>query len=244
MNNPKIWKGHTEIIEAILRWAAHNSADLMEQLSRVSNLSARVLWICGAAGSGESRISHSVAVRLQRLERLGSLYCCYYKNRETLNPTSLFGAITRHLADRDPLRKPHIVATIRDIGIQRTKICQQQYRHFIVAPSADLPVVISNTVMVIDAIGSVHERVDALEILTKRAHELPDGLRIVVTSRFERDIQETLQSPEAVGVDCMLGDIPASLTLSVYVPDGRQWFKFRPIAKTAGFYGMPLHPQR
>ena len=44
-----------------------------------------------------------------------------------------------------------------------------------------------------DEIGSAQDREDALEILTKRAHELPDGLRIVVTSRFEQDIQDAPQ---------------------------------------------------
>jgi hypothetical protein len=206
-----------EIIEAILRWATHaDTLDPKEPLSRVPKLSARVLWLCGVAGSGKSRISRSVAARLQKLQRLGSLYCCDYKNRETLNPSSLFSTIARHLADRDPLRKQRLVAAIRDeTAIRRTEICQQQYRHFIVAPSADLPV-IGDTVVVIDAfdeIGDAEDRVDALEILTKSAHELPDGLRIVVTSRFEQDIQDALQSPEVVGVDCILmEDIPTGLT--------------------------------
>jgi hypothetical protein len=189
-------------------------------------LSARVLWLCGVAGSGKSRISRSVAARLQKLQRLGSLYCCDYKNRETLNPSTLFSTIARHLADRDPLRKQRLVAAIRDeTAIRRTEICRQQYQHFIVTPSADLPIV-GDTVIVIDAfdeIGSVQDRVDTLEVLTKRAHELPDGLRIVVTSRFEGDIQKALQSLDAVGVDYILmEDIPTDLTardISVYVRD-------------------------
>jgi hypothetical protein len=210
-------------------------------------LSARVLWLCGVAGSGKSRISRSVAARLQRLERLGSLYCCDYKNRETLNPGTLFSTIARHLADRDPLRKQRLVAAIRDdTAIRRIEICRQQYRHFIVTPSADLPVV-GDTVIVIDAfdeIGNTQDREDALEILTKRAHELPDGLRIMVTSRFEGDIQKALQSPEAVGVDYMLmEDIPADLTgrdISVYVCDalkdvtGLNSAQLAELAKAAG----------
>jgi hypothetical protein len=76
---------------------------------------------------------------------------------------------------------------------------------------------------VIDAFGSALDREDALEILTKRAHELPNGLRIVVTSRFEQDIQEALQSPEAISVDYVLmEDIPTGLTardIAVHVRD-------------------------
>ena len=48
----------TEIIESILRWAIHaDCPDLKEQIGRVPDPSARVLWLCGVAGSGnlESR---------------------------------------------------------------------------------------------------------------------------------------------------------------------------------------------
>jgi hypothetical protein len=102
-------------------------------------------------------------------------------------------------------------------------------------------------VIVIDAfdeIGSAQDREDALEILTKRAHELPDGLRIVVTSRFERDIQDALQLPEAAGVDYMLmEDIPTDLTvrdIAVYVQDALKSVKgltsaqLAELAKAAG----------
>ena len=210
-------------------------------------MSARVLWLCGVAGSGKSRISRSVAARLHKLQRLGSLYCCDYKNRETLNPRSLFSTIALHLADRDPLRKQRLVAAIRGEGaIRRTEVCRQQYQYFIIAPSAGLRVV-GDTVIVIDAfdeIGSAQDREDALEILTKRAHELPDGLRIVVTSRLERDIQDALQLPEAAGVGYMLmEDIPTDLTvrdIAVYVQDALKGVKgltsaqLAELAKAAG----------
>ena len=238
----------TEIIEAILQWATHAiSPDAKDQIGGAPKLSARVLWLCGVAGSGKSRISRSVAARLHKLQRLGSLYCCDYKNQETLNPRSLFSTIALHLADRDPLRKQRLVAAIREErAVRRTEICRQQYQHLVVNPSADLPVV-GDTVIVIDAfdeIGSVRDREDALEILTKRAHELPDGLRIVVTSRFERDIQDALQLPEAVGVAYMLmEDIPTYLTMqdiAAYVQDALKSVKgltsaqLAELAKAAG----------
>jgi len=220
----------TEIIESILRWAVHaNCPDPKEEVGRVPKPGARVLWLCGVAGSGKSRISRSVAARLDKLQRLGSLYCCDYKNRETLNPGSLFSTIARHLADQDELRKLHLVASVKDkTAIRKTDICRLQYQHFIVAPSAHLPAV-GDTVIVIDAfdeIGNADDRADALEILTERAHELPNGLRIIVTSRFEQDVQTALRSPEAVGADYLLmQDIPTSLTvrdISVYVHDTLQ----------------------
>jgi hypothetical protein len=212
----------TEIIDTVVRWAAHaDSPDIKGQIGKVPKSSA---WLCGVAGSGKSRISRSVAARLQKLQRLGSLFCCDYKNRETLNPSSLFSTIALHLADHDPPRKQHLVTAIRDdTATRRTRICRQQFQHFIIAPSTDLPIV-GDTVIVIDAFnGSTHDRAHALEILTKRAHELPDGLRIVVTSRFEGDIQKALQSSQASDVDYILmEEIPADLTMrdvSIFVHD-------------------------
>src|SRR3984885_9957391 len=146
----------TEIIESILRWAVHaNCPHPKEEISGVRKPDARVLWLCGVAGSGKSRISRSVAARLEKLQRLGSLYCCDYKNREGLNPGSLFSTIARHLADRDPLRKQRLVGAIKDdTAIRRTSICRQQFQHFIVTPSTDLPVV-GDTVIVIDAFDEI-----------------------------------------------------------------------------------------
>ena len=217
----------TEILDTIMRWTLHaDPPDGEEQFGKVPRLSARVLWLCGVAGSGKSRISRSIATRLQELQRLGSLYCCDYRNRATLNPETLFSTIAQHLASHDPLRRQHLLAAIKDDkAIRTTKICRQQYQHFIVQPSTDLPIV-GDTVIVIDAfdeIGDIEDRAVALDILSRHAHELPPGLRIVVTSRFEDDIQEALQSPKAVGVDFMLmEDIPTDLTardISHYVHD-------------------------
>src|ERR1700733_12200490 len=76
-----------EIIEAILRWATHaDCPDPKAQVGKAPKLSARVLWLCGVAGSGKSRISRSVAARLHGLQRLGSLFCCDPKKRATVNP--------------------------------------------------------------------------------------------------------------------------------------------------------------
>jgi len=214
----------TEIIDAIVRWAVHaDSPNAKEQTGRVLKSSARVLWLCGVAGSGKSRISRSVAARLQKLQRLGSLYCCDYKNKASLNPDSLFSTIAQHLSDRDPLRKKRLIAAIKeDKTIRTTRICRQQYWNFIVAPSVDLPIV-GDTMIVIDAfdeIGSIEDRAVALDILTRHAHELPPGLRVVVTSRFEDDIQEALRAPH---VDYMLmDDIPPDITardIHLYVHD-------------------------
>lgn len=65
-----------------------------------------------------------------------------------------------------------------------------------------------------DEIRSTEDRADALEIPTKRAHKIPDGFRIVVTSRFEWGIQKALRFPKSDGVDYLLmEDIPTGFTV-------------------------------
>jgi hypothetical protein len=48
----------------------------------VPKLSACILRLRGVAGCSKFRIARSVAARLQKLQRLGSLYCCDYENRD------------------------------------------------------------------------------------------------------------------------------------------------------------------
>ena len=157
-----------------MRWALQaDSPNGEEQIGQVPTLSTRVLWLRGVAGSGKARISCSIATRLRELQHSGLLYCC---DSRMLNPESLFTTIAQHLASHNPLRRRHLVATIKDDkAICTTKICRQQYQHFIIRPSTDLPIV-GNTVIVIDAfdeIGSVGDCVAALDILSRHAHELP-----------------------------------------------------------------------
>ena len=95
----------TEIIDTIMRWTLHaDSPDEEEQIGKVPKLSARVLWLCGVAGLGKSRISRSIAMRLQELERLGSLYCCEaQRNRDSAVTRSQSQATKLQLFSSFPL---------------------------------------------------------------------------------------------------------------------------------------------
>ena len=67
----------------------------------------------------------------------------------------------------------------------------------------------------------------ALDILSRHAHELPPGLCIVVTSRFQDDIQDALQSPKAAGVDFLMEKIPTDLTVTYLITCMMSWEMFR-----------------
>jgi hypothetical protein len=207
----------TEIIDAIVRWAvgADTPSDSRGSMTLNSNESSRVLWLCGTAGAGKSSILRSCAKLVSDLERKGSYYG-FDKNKPLANLTNLFSTIARDLAELDDSRKQRLINAIRkDIAIRTSDNCKLQFQHFIIASFEDDKAV-GETVVFIDAFdesGDVTARADALAILTKRASEFPPGLRVVVTSRYEHDIQDALQSPLPPGVDIMLvDDIPTYQT--------------------------------
>lgn len=209
-----------EIIESIVYWAT--GAQLPQNEARqwgswVPNPNARVLWVCGMSGAGKSTIIRSVAARLEELGRLGTLYGFSDATQATTNPSTLFSTIARDLADRDSLRKQLLIDLIKvNESIRTTTDCRLQFQHFILAPSSEIASV-GETVIIIDAFdesGNMQVRRDILGILTKRAHDFPSGLRFIITSRFESDVQESLSSlPTNTYVDLLLLDnIPPHLT--------------------------------
>jgi hypothetical protein len=208
----------TEIIDAIVRWAIGAdtaSVDSSGAITLSSNDSSRVLWLCGTAGAGKSSILRSCAKRVSELERTGSYYG-FDKNKPTADLTNLFSTIARDLADLDDSRKQRLVDAVKkDTGIRRTDNCKLQFQHFI-KKSFENDQALGPTIVFIDAFdesGDVMARANALAILTKRASELPPGLRVIVTSRYEHDIQDALQFPLPPGVDVRLADdIPTDQT--------------------------------
>jgi len=217
-----------EIIEAIVAWAL--DADLPSDRAALFPIpkSARILWLCGVAGSGKSQIARSVAKTLQEHGRLGSMYFCDAQKKTDLHVGNLFSTIAQHLSKLDPLRERRLADEIKDDkAVRATELCKEQFQRFIVAPSEELPV-IGNTVIVIDAFdelgGDPRELAGALSILTQRANELPDGIRILVTSRFELNVQKALNSAsrshESQVGHILMDSIPMNLTtrdIEIYV---------------------------
>ena len=169
-------------------------------------------------------------------------------------PGTLFSTIAPQLADCDALRKQRLVDVIaRDTSIRTTEICKSQFKHFIVTPSENLPTV-GKTIIVIDAfhkIGDERMRAESLSILTQRASELPDGLRILVTSRFEFDIQRALGSALQMPGDAavgyvLMGNIPKHLTsrdIGIYVQDQLRYDSFNSDEQTScgDVFSMDTH---
>lgn len=192
----------------------------------------RVLFLCGVAGAGKSSIALSIARAIRRMGLLGSMYSFQLAKQATLNPTNLFSTIARHLAEHDsfrkertinltgksefitpgvlsPDRKQRLIEVIRESDpiLRATLSPTEQFDNFLLPLLAleQDQTAVTPTVIVIDALdecGSLHSRRETLNILTQRAHELPPSVRLIVTSRYDEDVQRALE-PRPKGV-CLL----------------------------------------
>lgn len=152
----------TEIIDAMIHWGF--GADVPPSMAKNPmmqyNASARVLWVCGTAGSGKTSILHSCAAKAKAMGRRGAYYG-FDKNLPTATISCLFSTIGRDLADLDPVRKHQLVESIKDDNEKRTTVnCDLQFEYHIVAPTMGVAS-IGETVIFIDAFdesGNFEER--------------------------------------------------------------------------------------
>lgn len=131
------------------------------------------------------------------MKRLGSFYAFDQAARAEVNPSTLFSTVARDLVDQDALRKRKLLAVIKDdTNVRKTRNVAEQFEAFILAPARAISdAIIGDIVIVIDAFdesADVSGRKELLKILTNRAGDLPEGVKIIVTSRSEPDLWEAL----------------------------------------------------
>jgi hypothetical protein len=155
----------------------------------------RVLLLSGMAGVGKSAIAHSLAKLFDGLGRLGSSYCFDRANQAERRPDNLFSTIARDLADLDPEWRSTLSQVIhRKTALRNTRAPREQFEQFILDPATDLTSV-GPLLIVIDALdesGDEESRQGILSILANKAAELSSNFRILVTSRAEQDIIDSL----------------------------------------------------
>lgn len=209
----------TEVVDAIVNWAIGGDppTDPPSYLKALVP-ETRVLWVCGLAGEGKSSIATTVAKRVKAMGLLGSVYSFQGTNQAALNPKNLFSTISRHLAKDDVSWKSRLLEIIRqsDEITHETTSPTKQFDTFILAPGIRATIV-GWRVIVIDAFdeaGNRSARAEILRTLTRRAGDLPDGLRIIITSRTEDDVMNALSSRPNGVVTLMMHQLPHEQTES------------------------------
>ncbi|KAF8292340.1 hypothetical protein DL93DRAFT_2036131, partial [Clavulina sp. PMI_390] len=174
------------ILKAFINWA-----------KGALNIGTRILWLCGVAGSGKSSIALSVALGAHEAGVLGAYYCFNTAHQAQLNPSNLFSTIACQLAARDKATEKHLISLTQgcDIFIQKSTNPSVQLNTFLLpllTPPSDLASTQPHKIIVIDAVdesGNIRERKAILRCLTEVGSQLPYNVRILVTSRFEIDVQ-------------------------------------------------------
>ncbi|KAF8312369.1 hypothetical protein DL93DRAFT_2229092 [Clavulina sp. PMI_390] len=180
----------TDVIQAIAAWAlgaylpnSMNSYILSIPCSEAS----RVLWICGPAGCGKTSIIRSAAALVKSYGRMGSFYG-FSRTGPGGTLSQLFSTIACDIAQCDKVHEHHLVEVVKgDAPLRNTGDPQLQFEAMIAKPM-NTAYAVGPTVVFIDAFDEADDnedlREDVLNILCQNAVQVPENLRIIVTSRL------------------------------------------------------------
>jgi hypothetical protein len=179
------------IINRIVEWI--NSSD--------GESAQRIFFLSGVAGSGKSTIAHAVAKLFYEQKRLGSSYCFARDDQGKRHPRNLFSTIALDIADLDSQWKQFLCKVVGgDRALRTSAAPRDQFQRFILDPSAALTTV-GPILIVIDGLdesGNDSSRKPILDVLATDFAKLPPNFRILVTSRPEPDIVQSLDIKEHV----------------------------------------------
>jgi hypothetical protein len=205
-------------------------AEIFDWVNQASDDTPGIFFLGDVAGAGKSAIAHEVACQFDKLKRLGSSYFFDRNHQAERSPNKVFSTIARDLADLDRERKASLLKVVGGQRSLRTSSKPDvQFLKFILEPAHSLTTV-GPTVIVIDALdesGDEKSRKGLLSVLGNEAARLPSHLRVLITSRAEKDIMGALHGKPhvlsrslrridlnpidavALFVDAQLCDIPA-----------------------------------
>ncbi|KAJ7598152.1 hypothetical protein C8J56DRAFT_814444 [Mycena floridula] len=157
--------------------------------------SAQIQLLVDVAGSGKSAIAHTVA---RDCAASGSLASAFFFDREVAgrsNPLKLVASIAQDLAALDENLSPEISLAMKKSPRQNMT---NEFRTLILGPLTKCRLS-RPLVIVIDALDEAldetsKEGVDhrVLDILSKEVSKLPGNVRVLVTTRPEKDIMDAL----------------------------------------------------
>ncbi|KAG8726846.1 hypothetical protein FRC12_023040 [Ceratobasidium sp. 428] len=169
------------VIDELSTWAQKSSAD------------ARLAWVHGPAGFGKSSIATSVCMRLDGDGTLGSSFFCKRDSPELRDPRRVLTTIAYQLAIRWKPYRNAVIAAIKHDPELYLQHFQALYDKLLSKPLQKLSEQDHGIlVIVVDALDECGDEVSRKPLLRcfRDLSQLARFLRIVVTSRPERDIHE------------------------------------------------------
>jgi hypothetical protein len=150
----------------------------------------RTLWLNGVAGSGKSTVANTIASLFAEMGLLGASF----RFSQHIEPKYLFRNIAYQLALFDTRFRECLLQAFRTHGAMNSYSLREQFEKFIVEPMNAVPFV-GPVLIVVDALdecGVESERKEVLEAIAKEFPKLPSFIKVLLTSRNERDIRAKL----------------------------------------------------
>ncbi|KIM89589.1 hypothetical protein PILCRDRAFT_1933 [Piloderma croceum F 1598] len=141
----------------------------------------RLFFLTAVAGYGQSAVAHAVARQFDELGRLGSSYCFDRANQANRNPRNLLSTVTLDIADLDHYWNKSLYDVVKE-------------------PVKALKTV-GPVVIVIDAFDEskdISVRMALLDVLTRRATDLPTNFRVLITACPEMDILKAFSGKQHI----------------------------------------------
>jgi hypothetical protein len=179
-----------DVIKCIIDWMTDESSN-----------QKRVLWLHGLAGSGKSTISTTIAWMMRDLRRLGAFFF-FDRDIPERNAAMLIRTLAYQLALFDSRIGDEMSRIIESIPLIAERPLDFQFTNLLSAKalqSVEWPG--GPIVLVIDALDECGGHKDLqiiLQALSKGFSDLPSFIRVLLISRPETDIMDTLASHQSV----------------------------------------------
>ncbi|KAF7973304.1 hypothetical protein HWV62_15625 [Athelia sp. TMB] len=164
--------------------------------------SEKICWLKGPAGCGKSAVLHTIA---EKLKGEGLLVSAFFFSRDSASrnsPKCLFTTLARDLASLHPRAAKDISEALEAEPFLATASLSHQFNALILGPSRHLPAD-RPVVYIIDALDeSISHELDTelLAILRDMTTHLPPQVRILITSRPTRIIEEYLSGSRHIAM--------------------------------------------
>ncbi|KAG9091493.1 hypothetical protein FS749_016513, partial [Ceratobasidium sp. UAMH 11750] len=188
----------TDIIQDILGWTQN------PDITNTSPSSESLLWLHGHAGLGKSAIATSVCQVLDGKQLLAASFFCKRDDPQRRDPQRILTTIIHGLAVHYPAYASAVATRLQKDGSLYNSPMQIQYDKLVRDALGSLTVASPNTclVVVVDALDECGDEGDRRQLLgyLQRMSQLVPWLKIVVTSRPYKDIEEVLHQFIATSV--------------------------------------------
>ena len=165
----------------------------------------RVMVISGNAGLGKTVLSAVVAQRTQKVGRLFASHFCQHNNSRYRDPRLMLQSLACHLSHVMPDYKDKLVEQLsRNLGRDLNSMgVEELFALLLKEPLSTVDDPGRNSLIVIDGLdeSEYHGRNELLNVIRNHFSLLPVWIRILITTRPERNITEALRHLEPIELE-------------------------------------------